>query len=116
MERGRDRAGVAGLTNPKIRPQISVQQVLLAASALLAKPEALHSSWPLDEGHELHAKYRGELKSIGGARVLALDQLVLEEKLARIDLSSSTSTAMHVQFCKWPRPSGVICKHGLYRH
>jgi|HubBroStandDraft_5_1064220.scaffolds.fasta_scaffold223893_1 FkbM family methyltransferase len=71
--------------NPTLRSQVSAQQVLLAASALSAKPAALHSSWPLDEGHELHPLHRGELKSVGGARVLALDQLVLEEKLTRID-------------------------------
>ena len=71
--------------NPKIKSLVSARQVLLAASALSAKPEALHSSWPLDEGHELHAKHRGELKSLNGACVLALDELVLEEKLARID-------------------------------
>jgi FkbM family methyltransferase len=71
--------------NPQLKPRVSAQQVLLAASDLSAKPEALHSSWPLDEGHELHAKHLGELKSVSGARVLALDQLVLEEKLTRID-------------------------------
>jgi FkbM family methyltransferase len=71
--------------NPAIRSRVSAQQVLLAASALAAKPAALHSSWPLDEGHELHPTHRGELKSVGGARVLALDELVREEKLTRID-------------------------------
>ncbi|HWZ95318.1 MAG TPA: FkbM family methyltransferase [Opitutaceae bacterium] len=71
--------------NPKIRSQISARQVLLAASALSARPEALHSSWPLDEGHELHATHQGELKSLSGARVLALDELVLEEKLTKVD-------------------------------
>jgi len=71
--------------NPRIRSQVSAQQVLLAASASSAKPAALHSSWPLDEGHELHPTHRGELKSVSGARVRALDQLVLEEKLTRID-------------------------------
>jgi FkbM family methyltransferase len=71
--------------NPGIKSRVSAQQVLLAASDLSAKPEALHSSWPLEEGHELHAQHRGELKSVSGARVLALDQLVLEEKLTRVD-------------------------------
>jgi FkbM family methyltransferase len=71
--------------NPAIKAQVCARQVLLAASASSAKPEALHSSWPLAGGHELHAKHRGELKSVGGARVLALDELVLEEKLTRID-------------------------------
>ena len=71
--------------NPLLAKRVDCRQMVLAAAAEAAPPEAIVASWPL-AGAEATDAHGGRAWSCEGARVATLDQLCAETGLARVDL------------------------------
>jgi FkbM family methyltransferase len=72
--------------NPGIGARVRARQVVLVASDVHDKPDAIWSSWPLTTSRELHDVHLGELKPLDHAQASTLDDQVHREGLSRIDV------------------------------
>jgi FkbM family methyltransferase len=73
------------LLNPKLEPRISAHQLMLMATEIVALPESVYSSWPLESGDDLHNEHRGRLMATHGATKGTLDGFVRGLGLEKIN-------------------------------
>lgn len=72
--------------NPELQDRITAIQAMLLDKPSSAPAPTIYSSWPLEKSDDVHPGHGGRLKSCSGARVTALDDLVGELGLDRIDM------------------------------
>jgi FkbM family methyltransferase len=64
--------------NNGLSARISPLQMMLVAEPSSTVPEAIYSSWPLEDSDDVHEQHRGRLMDTSGARAAPLDD-VLDE-------------------------------------
>lgn len=73
--------------NPGLAQRIKASQTLLVAENSEAKPHGIPSSWPLEQpsGADVHPVHLGQYHPVRNARVMRLDDWLLEENPTRVD-------------------------------
>jgi FkbM family methyltransferase len=62
--------------NPKLAPRIRAHQMMLMAGDTEYLPEAVYSSWPLENAEDLHTQHHGRLMPTVGAVKSTLDSFL----------------------------------------
>lgn len=71
--------------NPNLAPRITAKQMMLVSKNSSELPDAIYSSWPLENSNDLHKDHRGRLKSTDGATIATLDQYIQNSDLQHIN-------------------------------
>ncbi|MBX4950229.1 FkbM family methyltransferase [Rhizobium binae] len=71
--------------NPMLSPRISAHQMMLMATTDTKLPDAVYSSWPLENTGDLHVEHHGRLMGTVGAAMSTLDEFVAANGIDRID-------------------------------
>jgi FkbM family methyltransferase len=72
--------------NPKVDENIQCFQYFLTSYSEPDIPELIYSSWPLTGGQHLHALHLGEAKGTRGAKAAALDKVLADLSINKVDL------------------------------
>lgn len=73
--------------NPDVIGQVTpIHAMLLPKGDASSEVSMIHSSWPFDTKSERHATHQGVFKSVGDAKKVALDTLLEELNVTRVDL------------------------------
>ena len=74
------------LLNEALGPQIYIRQRMLVSGEQEQIPDAIYSSWPLQEesSADLHEEHKGKMMSTAGAEKSTLDEMVEELKLRTV--------------------------------
>jgi FkbM family methyltransferase len=71
--------------NPQLKSRIVPNQLMLVRSTADVLPDAIYSSWPLEQAEDLHSDHRGRLKATDGARATTLDDYARQSGVHRLD-------------------------------
>jgi FkbM family methyltransferase len=80
---GKQRTNIS--LNPDLAPRISANQMMLMASDTDGLPDAVYSSWPLEEAADLHAQHFGRLMTTQGAVQRTLDGFLNDLNIGKVD-------------------------------
>jgi FkbM family methyltransferase len=72
--------------NPQIASQVTTLQCFLTREDGNPLPQSVYSSWSLPRSAEAHEKHLGLLMATAGARGAALDRVLAEHAIERVDL------------------------------
>jgi FkbM family methyltransferase len=72
--------------NPQIAGQVTALQYFLTAGDRNALPHSVYSSWALPRSADAHEKHLGLRMATAGARGAALDRVLAEQGVERVDL------------------------------
>lgn len=71
--------------NPDLAARVTVVHAYVAGRPGVTVPDAIHSSWPLENAQDLHVLHRGRMMPTGNAAAMTLDAFITAHEVPRVD-------------------------------
>lgn len=72
--------------NPLLASRVTLEQIFLTDRSAASLPEAVYSSWPLNQSNNRHEKHGGVAKDTSGATAIMLDDYIVAQAIEHVHL------------------------------